>query len=134
MTNQEKKEQLNRYRRLNDHIDALLLEKERWMTIATKVTPSYTGMPGGGSSDKQECISDRLSKIDTEITDQVNELVRARAEIVAVIDSVQDDTLRLLLRLRYIDGLTWERIAERMRYCEMQIWRLHGDALSAIKM
>ena len=134
MTNQEKKARLNRYRRLNDHIDALLLEKERWMTIATKVTPSYTGMPGGRSSDKQEGISDRLSKIDAEITDQVNELVRARAEIVAVIDSVQDDTLRLLLRLRYIDGLTWERIAERMRYCEMQIWRLHGDALSAIKM
>lgn len=134
MTNQEKKEQLNRYRRMNDHIDALLLEKERWMTIATKVTPSYTGMPGGRSSDKQEGISDRLSKIDAEITAQINELVRVRAEIVAVIDSVKDDTLRLLLRLRYIDGLTWERIAERMSYSWRQTVRKHGDALTAVKL
>lgn len=55
-----------------------------------------------------------------------------RAEAGALIDTVPDEGLRVLLRYRYLNGATWEHIAHRMGYSCKQAHRLHEKALSAI--
>ena len=57
-----------------------------------------------------------------------------RREIGAAIDTVPDARLQELLRLRYIEGMTWERVAVQIDYSYMQVCRLHGKALSQLKM
>ncbi len=50
-------------------------------------------------------------------------------EIEKLLGEVRNSNYRLLLELRYLHGLTWEQIAERMRYSRRHIIRLHGSAL-----
>lgn len=52
----------------------------------------------------------------------------------AAIDALPDGRQRLLLRLRYIDGRTWEQIAVRMGYSFRQILRMHGTALENMSL
>ena len=69
-------------------------------------------------------------KIDREI----DRYVDMREEIQTAISMVDDIQLRTLLSLRYINGLTWEKIAVEMNYDYRWILRLHGKALSEIEI
>ena len=50
-------------------------------------------------------------------------------EIQDVIEAVPDMEEQRLLRLRYINGMKWEEVADAMGYSVQHIFRLHGDAL-----
>ena len=129
MTSQEKKSYLQRYTKLDKAINQKLLERDRLRSLAEKCTSSITGMPRGGTSDRTDTY-DRLAEIEEEINAEIDKYVAMRKEIEAAIDTVGDITLKTLLRYRYLDGLTWEKIAVEMGYCYMQVCRLHGKALS----
>ena len=49
MTNQEKKQYLQQYRDLNGCINAEMEELARLRSMASKVTPTISDMPGAGS-------------------------------------------------------------------------------------
>ena len=42
--------------------------------------------------------------------------------------------MRGLLELRYLNGLTWEEVAERMNYTTRNIYNLHSAALRAVSL
>lgn len=135
MTNQEKKEILQQYRLAEMEEQLLEHEIERWRSRAEKVTPGYSKAPaGGGDGRSLEHTLERLGELAGELTHQWDKMVRLRREIGAAIDTVPDARLRELLRLRYIEGMTWERVAVQMGYSYMQVCRLHGKALTQVKM
>ena len=135
MTNQEKKEFLQQYRLAEMEEQRLEYEIERWRSRAEKVTPGYSKAPaGGGDGRSMEHTLERLGELAVELTHQRDNLIRLRREIGAAIDTVPDARLRELLRLRYIDGLSFEQIAVRMSYSWRQVIRLHGAALSKVVM
>lgn len=135
MTNQEKKEFLQQYRLAEMEEQRLENEIERWRSRAEKVTPGYGKAPaGGGDGRSMERTLERLGELAGELTHQWDKMVRLRREIGAAIDTVPDARLRELLRLRYIEGMTWERVAVQMGYSYMQVCRLHGKALTQVKM
>ena len=56
--------------------------------------------------------------------------------IETAIQSLESPVYRLVMRLRYIDGLGWRRICEKLRtqgYSERQVYRFHGEALLKLK-
>ena len=63
MTNQEKKRWLRQYLEVLDDQDALIEERKRWEDIATKITASPSGMPGGGSERRGENAMLQLAEI-----------------------------------------------------------------------
>jgi len=135
VTNQEKKEFLQQYRLAEMEEQRLEHEIERWRSRAEKVTPGYSKAPaGGGDGRSLEHTLEHLGELAQELTDQRDKLIRLRREIGAAIDTVPDTRLRELLRLRYIEGMTWERVAVQMGYSYMQVCRLHGKALTQVKM
>lgn len=132
MNNQEKKEYLLGYQRLNQHINHLLLEQQQWRDLATRVSPNLSGMPRGeGGGGTQGAIS-KIVDLETEINTEIDKLVEKRKEIESVICAVEDSTLRTLLEYRYINGKKWEEIALMMGYDYRWALRLHGRALSAV--
>lgn len=132
MTNKEKKEYLLGYQRINQRVNCLLLEQQRWRELATRVSPNLSGMPrGGGGGGTQGAIS-KIVDLETEINTEINKLVEKRKEIESVIRAVEDSTLRTLLEYRYINGKKWEEIALMMGYDYRWALRLHGRALSAV--
>ena len=133
--NEQKIRYLSRYRRLNQRIDRLLEEQGRWREKAMRITPVLSPVPGGGgSSSPIERPMDKVLEIDAEINREIDELIDLRREIQGAIDKVPDENLQLLLTYRYINGLSFEKIAEKMNYCERQIYRKHEEALSWISL
>ena len=132
MTNQEKKEYLLGYQRLNQRINRLLLEQQQWRELATRVSPNLSGMPrGGGGGGTQGAIS-KIIDLEAEINTEIDKLVDKRKEIEGIIQAVEDSTLRTLLEYRYINGKKWEEIALMMGYDYRYILKIHGKALSML--
>ena len=132
MNNQEKKEYLLGYQRLNQRINRLLLEQQQWRELATRVSPNLSGMPrGGGGVGTQGAIS-KIVDLETEINAEIDKLVEKRKEIEGIIRAVEDSTLQTLLEYRYINGKKWEEIALMMGYDYRYILKIHGKALSLL--
>ena len=134
MTNQEKKKWLRRYIDLNGAINQKILELDAVRSLCEKVTPSYSGMPQQPGSDTKDNSYLRLVTMSQKIDAEIDRYVDMREEIKAAINTVDDMQLRTLLSLRYISGLTWEKLAEKMGYTCSWIWKLHGNALSELKI
>lgn len=135
MTNQEKIKWLSRYRILSRKVDDLTEELEQWRTRATKITPTLSQEPrGAGNGDKLQSSVVKICELEEELDQKIRELLSQRKEIVAVLDSLSDDNLRQLMRYRYIKGMTWDEISEKMNYSRTQTCRIHGRALDKINI
>ena len=100
---------------------------------------------GGGSDFSREkvkggTVENRMEKQIAEIVDLENDIKKEigeyrllRDEVKKAIDLQEDEDERLLLKLRYIEGATWEDIAEKMDYSTRHIYRLHKVALRNFK-
>ena len=89
---------------------------------------SLTGMPRGGVSDWTE-TADRLIELERVVNARTRELVRLKLAAIDAIRAVEEPRLAEVLELYYIDGLTWEQVAGRMRMSDRHVKRLHGLAL-----
>lgn len=134
MTNQEKKELLNGYieakKRFNRISDAMLEVR----AYATKITPLLSDMPkgGNGSGNKIERAIERLDSLAGDLEEQAVRMREAMKQVQSAIQTVPDETLQLLLELRYINGYTWEQIAVEMDYSYQWVCTLHGRALNQL--
>lgn len=132
MTNQEKKAYLSRYRVNERQIARIRQELRRWKAAADGLAGRDYARDRVSSSggDRLQAAVEQMDGLREQLSGQLMRRIRLRKEIELAIASVGDDTLSLLLHYRYIDGYTWERIAVEMNYSIMQIYRLHGQALS----
>lgn len=135
MTNQEKKQWLLRYWDCRNDLDSLIEEQKEWRARVTRITPSLNGTPGGGSErGATEAGAIKLAELDGEIDAQLRRCKAVRQETLSAIGRVKDPTLRSLLRLRYINALRFEKIADRMHYSVRWVLKLHGRALDQLRV
>lgn len=133
--NEQKIRYLSRYRRLNQRIDRLLEEQGRWREKAMRITPVLSPVPGGGGSGSPiERPMEKVIAMEGDINAAIDALIDLRREIQGAIEKVPDENLQLLLTYRYIDGLTWEQVAEKMDCSRQWIFSLHGKALQKIEL
>lgn len=129
------KEYLSQYKDLNDSINAKL---EQVGELRRKAQTVSSGSSDGTHSptprDRIGEITARIVDLEREINEDIDRSIDLQREIRAAIATVPEVRLRALLELKYINCLTLEEIAMRMGYCYMQICRLHGKALTAVKM
>lgn len=134
MTNQDKIAWLRRYREAVAEQDRLMDEIKSWRSLAERVSPALSCLPrGSGGPGRMISAVEHINALEAELAEQIVERVSTRREIGQAIDRVPDNRLSRLLRLRYIEGLTWERVAVEMDYSYMQVCRLHGKALDVIE-
>lgn len=135
MNNREKIDYLKQYKNLDNYINQLIEDADRLRTRAEKITPTLTGLPQGGDGENQrELAICKLVDLNNEINEKVDEYVDLGREIRKVIDTVQDIRLRTILQLKYIDGLSWEKIAVELDCSWRNLHRLHPKALREIKL
>lgn len=94
---------------------------------------SVTGMPRGGSSD-WTTTADRLIELEQAVNERTREMVRWKLAAIDAIHSVEDPRLAEVLELYYIDGFTWEQVAQRMALDLRWVYRLHGKALMMVRV
>lgn len=128
------KEFLRRARTVDRRVDEATERVERLRArLEAGRMSSITGMPRGGGSD-WTATADKLIELEQVVNRRTREMVRWKLMAIDAIRAVEEPRLAELLELYYIDGLTWERVAERMGYEVRQVYRLHGAALLRVRV
>ena len=74
----------------------------------------------------------RAMELEDLILEQEREASKVLAEVLQAINAVPDEMQRTILTLRYVEGLDWISIQERIGYERTQTLVLHGRALWAV--
>lgn len=98
------------------------------------ITPSYTGMPGGGGTDVTK-LWIALAELRSEYMAEVVKAERMEKAVSDFIDSLPTPEYRHLLHLRYCDRLRWPEMVRAMSgdgwfYSDRHLFRIHGRALN----
>ena len=84
------------------------------------------GMPRGSS---QTDLSDYMAEIDAAIEDLKEERlerIKIYRGIEMRIRCMKDEDEQEVLRMRYIKGMKWEGVAEKMKYSYRGVLKIHG--------
>ena len=96
-------------------------------------SPRLDGMPRGGGGnglDDQIARIDALERRAATARDKALEM----AEIIEqIIESVQDNDEKAVLRLRYLRGYTWEEVGVELGWSVTSAWRIHGRAIQKLR-
>lgn len=132
--NELKKKYLREYRvhvRRIRRIEAELVEL-RTMKMGTSV--KNDGMPHGCGQSDMSGYAAELDLLERDLIQEREQMLADYKDICDRIKGLQSENERSVLFYRYIKGLTWWEIAEKMEYSERQIHRCHGKALIHIKI
>ena len=126
------REYLLQLRLLRKTIDSNVDEINKLRSLCSVVPTadfSKERISGGEQSDKIATLVSKIVDLENEIQSEIDEAIDLEREIRTVINRQENETERLLLKLRYIDFNTWEEIAEKTGYSTVQVWRIHKIAL-----
>lgn len=129
------KTQLRAYRDLvleRDSVVNMITSLE--LTLYGPRAPQLSGMPRGGSgpSTPTEDAAVKIADLKTLYFQKVDELSKAIIDIECAIECL-DPRERTLIRLYYLEGLTWEQVCVAMSYEWAQTHRIHAKALERLK-
>jgi DNA-directed RNA polymerase specialized sigma24 family protein len=137
MTNKEKIKYLRQYRSLTREI---IENENRYAELTTRLIypklPKLSDMPKG-SRLTHDPMADgvcQLTELESILIKQQDKLINTQKEIQQAIEGLEDSLHRRLVRLYYIDGLTWEKVCVDINYSWRQTHRLHSEALKKIKI
>lgn len=98
---------------LNREIEHLQRQLEELECLAEGTTQVITGMPhGGGTSDKVGRYAVRIADLRSMIDNRKARCWDELNRLNAYIDGVEDSLTRQILTLRYVNGLSWQQVAD----------------------
>lgn len=134
--NEKKKEYLRSYRVHVRRVQRITAEIEELR--AMKMYPSVKdndGMPhGSGGQGDLSGYAANLDQMIQELIDERYMRIKTYQQIAGQIKKLRSENEKDVLFYRYIKGLDWWEIAEKMGYSERQVHRFHGKALANFKI
>lgn len=132
LTRAEVKEMLQSYQKMiqeRKHIEAMM---QKMMATLGGSSPQSDGLPRSNktsnpTAEKAFALADLKERYER----KVEELARKCNDIEDMIERL-DPNERRLIRLRYIEGMQWERVCVAMHYSWKQVHRIHGRILDKL--
>lgn len=125
----EAKDLLQKILFLDAEIDSLVREHENMKATLLKATDysneRVSTTKRNGSEEKLVKLADKSKEIDIKI----DELIDFKITTGDYITELEDERHRVILRERYINGLSFREIAKIVGYTERHLHRIHGEAL-----
>ncbi|MDR0925439.1 MAG: DUF1492 domain-containing protein [Hungatella sp.] len=134
--NEEKKDYLKSYKKTRNRLNSLELQRKQIRIDMLHVRASKgDGMPRakGETADLSRYI-EQMANLEEQIDDKRSELMDKQAEITAAINSLDDDDECTIMTEKYLNGKTWEQVAEDNGFAWRTMHRIHGRALKKIKL
>ncbi len=137
-SNSQKRELLNMYAESRDEIEDLAERIVRLRARAEKLTSTLSPTPGCGSSelvsDKvQRCISEALVLEDV-YSRRIDENLAMLDALEAAIERLPKPRYRRLMRMKYIDGASWEEVAAALNYSPRHLQREMERLISMLEL
>lgn len=85
---------------------------------------------GTKNLDRTSSVVAKIVDFERDLYESIDSLVDLKRKIVSEIDSLENKEYRTLLLLRYVNFMTWEKIAISMNYSYRWVFVIHGRALS----
>jgi len=125
-----------------DHIKNIRMYREKIASIEERIarlrsamemgSRQLTGMPR--NTDVQDRLANDIVRLDALERQLIGETLRfeiAVAEAEQAIDRLPG-AQRIIMRLRYIEGLSWRRVSEKSFYGIRHCFKLHDKALRSL--
>lgn len=132
--NEMKKEYLRGYRRHVRKLSRIEAELEELRTMKMAISVNNDGMPHGSGQSDMSGYAAELDQLERNLIRERDQRFKGYREISERISKMKSENERDVLFYRYIKGLAWWEIAEKMGYSERHITRIHGEALAHIQM
>ncbi|HIT67408.1 MAG TPA: DUF1492 domain-containing protein [Candidatus Merdisoma merdipullorum] len=135
MTYKEKDLMLRQYREDVIRLRGLVQEAERWEQIAmsTAISSEYSS-GGGNTGGRVQTAATNAADIVQDIRRDMDGIRAERQEVRRLVEGVQNRRQKMLLELRYINGLTVDQIANEIgkshKWTRESLWR----AVNALNM
>lgn len=130
------KEELLRYRNILKEIELL---QEQFIKIKPEMTMDsvkgstsefpYTECNFKIEGIDEETYNSKISRLEKKIAKKMHELIEEKDKLLSYIYGVEDSCLRQIMIYRYIDGLTWNDIGEKMNYASITVRLKHDEYL-----
>ena len=124
--------ELRQYRGILREIEQLEAEKQRVLDSLLAPPNQVRQLQGRSGTDRIGEAVARRETYQNLIDRKLDELLALREQIESAIQGLPAEERRLM-RLRYIDGLTWEKIAVALHYSIQHVWREHGRILQKMR-
>lgn len=129
------KEYLCQFHILNLKIESYRRELNHLRYISSSLPGSkFDAMPGTHSNQSRiEICVCKIIDLERQIEEEINKSITLQKEIHNLIEEMEDTQEKMILRLRYIESLKWEKIAEELNYSSVQVYRIHKKALKSFE-
>ena len=101
--------------------------------MKTAISVNNDGMPHGSNQSDLSGYAAKLDQLERSLLQERRQRVAGYKEITNRIAKMKSENERDVLFYRYIKGLAWWEIAEKMGYSERHITRIHGEALAHLQ-
>ena len=132
--NEQKKAYLRGYQAHVRRIRRIESELAELRSMRASMSVNNDGMPHGSGQSDLSVYAAELDKLERELLNERYHRVMAYQDIVRRIKALRSENELDVLFYRYIAGLEWLEIGEKMGYSERHITRLHGKALAHFQL
>lgn len=132
--NEKKKEYLKSYLRHVRRIHRINEEIREIRSMRASISLNNDGMPHGSGQEDLSGYAADLDAMERDLIQERYHRIRTYQDIAARIKRLSSENEKDVLFYRYIKGLDWWEIAEKMRYSERWIHKIHGKALAHLAL
>ncbi len=132
--NEKKKEYLRGYQKHVRRIRRIEAELAELRAMRASISVNNDGMPHGSGQSDLSGIFAELDEMERNLIHERYERAVAYKDIARRIKSLRSENELDVLFYRYIAGLEWWEIAEKINFSERQVYRLHGKALAHFQL
>lgn len=127
MTIIEKKRFLMQYQEVIRSLNRLASEKNYWQCMlerlsGDKADPKYI----------ERCA--KVQKIEENIDSELDKAVETREKIISAVNSIKDESQRLIIKYRYLEDYSWLKIVMETHFSERHVYRLHNYAIRSMQI
>ena len=123
---------LGRYKYIDLRIEAKAEQAMHMRTRLEGPRAVLSSTPRGNAGMDWTKTLIKLIDLENEIDQELGALIASRKEITAAINSVPDERLQTILELRYVNGKSWQTIADEMHYTREHVLELHRRSLKYV--
>lgn len=129
------KEYLREVRHRYQYAQTLCQRAERYREMATRATGRMDALRLSGTSRRSKVEDNVLALVDVhrELKEEIDALMQETKKAEKLIAKLKDSKLRTVLHMRYLCGMTWEEIAEKMQYTLRWTHQLHRKAIHQLE-
>ena len=120
---------------LEGYIDSLCERLQRLRAAREGASSWKFGLPRGNlsSTDRMADYMEQIEALEVELTERLIELERGRIVVEQAIAKLPA-RYQPILRLYYVDGLTWDGVADEVGYASSSCRRLRDEALILLEI